>query len=339
MDKRSTTAAKGAAILLVLVHHLFGSDPAWGPWFVAGVLAKAAVAMFVLLSGYALTESWKTRQPSVPRFYKTRAARLYSIYWPVWIVFVPLNLLILRRSLESLYGPGNWPAHMAAEFLGVHDLFGVSGGTNITWWFMSLMLLLTMLFPLLRWLVARGGILVPIAIYATTIAGVFVLLDAYIAPVTLASPLGMLSAFALGIWLSLSPRVPRLLGEMRKQPSVALLGAILIGYLAVGLRSTSARPWEHDVLLAVPLVVLVWLISEHVPVIEKALVAFGVVSFEIFLTHTFLYYYWLHDWFYSLGYPFLIFAAVAIASLVLGWVIHLTLQFAWRRSGLLGSAE
>lgn len=87
-SKAHTQLAKGVAVCLLLVHHLFFTEAAgYDELYIEGTpvmngaasVAKVCVCLFLILSGFGLSRS--SRELSAYTFYKRRLARLYPAYW------------------------------------------------------------------------------------------------------------------------------------------------------------------------------------------------------------------------------------------------------------------
>lgn len=89
-----TLFAKGIALCLLLLHHLFyeKSYPfsaflGRSVWVDAAAAAKVCVAVFLILSGYGLTKSFERKNASYARFTFNHIAKLYAGFW---FVFFPV---------------------------------------------------------------------------------------------------------------------------------------------------------------------------------------------------------------------------------------------------------
>lgn len=171
-DKRQTNIAKGVALLLLLWHHLFYNSPQKYEMFTSVFLlrgvpiecqiarfCKVCVSVFLLLSGYGLTKSFSKyyKQNSVDgklplkkncRYVVNHLVGLLSDYWMIFIIFVPMGLLF-GKNFFSYYGTN--PIYYLADFFGVSYLFFQYSYTmNVTWWFMSIIIVYYLIFPLLH---------------------------------------------------------------------------------------------------------------------------------------------------------------------------------------------
>jgi peptidoglycan/LPS O-acetylase OafA/YrhL len=161
-----TNFAKGIALCLMLIHHLFFYDFSYhGSKIVdivigghqvshlLSVYSKVCVAMFSILSGYGLHKSIQNNPEGLKNFYLKHLSKIYLTYWFIWAVFVPVGFVFFNRNLNTVYG--NYSLlKLVIQFFGLQNFFGF-GGFNPTWWFMSTCIALYLLFPLLNALTLR----------------------------------------------------------------------------------------------------------------------------------------------------------------------------------------
>ena len=152
-----TNALKGIALSFLLCHHLFyiqdgsyhdillfGKYPLVQEF---GIACKVCVAIFVFLSGYGLATKYSHAPLNIRSFYATRFIKLMMGYWFVWLLFVLIGILFFDRTPEAVYHDHIvW--RFIADFFGLAYNFGFYG-FNPTWWFMSCILLLYLMYPVL----------------------------------------------------------------------------------------------------------------------------------------------------------------------------------------------
>lgn len=134
------TDAKGLAILAVVIYHAFiiaAASP-----FPHGDMG---VDVFVLLSGFGLALS--RRAESLGTFYLRRLLNIGPRYWVCLIVFA---------GLFEAFGIGytTWPQFFVLAAFGNLIVNTIAGA----WWFMSLIVVLYLLYGLVRPVVARGDV-------------------------------------------------------------------------------------------------------------------------------------------------------------------------------------
>ncbi len=152
-----SNALKGIALLMLLFHHLFYIET--GLYddvtlhigreinlvnYIA-IACKLCVAIFVFLSGYGLATTYPCNK--IRAFYVRRFTKLMANYWLIWLVFVPWGFIFGAFSLDSVYGQ-HAILKLIVDFMGLARCFGYDG-INPTWWFMSCIILLYLIFPLI----------------------------------------------------------------------------------------------------------------------------------------------------------------------------------------------
>lgn len=166
-SKQDTKAIKGAAILLMLYHHLFafpkriGDGIVYTPLFtihgidstyILGLFGKLCVALFLFLGGYGTYLSYRDKvfdtsttssYQLIGNFCSSKLLLLYKNYWKVFIIIIPVSFMIgdtsISLSLDKLF----------LNFLGLDITF------NNEWWFFTTYLILIICFPLIAQFVDR----------------------------------------------------------------------------------------------------------------------------------------------------------------------------------------
>ncbi len=310
-DVSITNVSKGMALMLILWHHLFYEQPDRG-WLVyqSALLAKVCVGIYVILSGYGLAESAKSKSFNLLAFYKRRLVKLYMNYWFIAALFIPIGVFFMGRTLESVYGDGVY-GKLLIQMLGVHMFTDVSYGYNATWWFMSLIIVLYALFPLMFKLTKMFGLW-------------FVALCAILLFVPIPLINDWLFPFAVGIWLSQHNGFIAIFNWLDSLGSKRFLVLIALTIFAAWYRQNG---WLFDSIRAdtffgILLILLTTEIALLSPHLRKALEFIGIHSFNIFLFHTFIYYYYFPDFIYSFKYPVLIFAVLLGICLIISMGIE-----------------
>ncbi|AFL68171.1 acyltransferase family protein [Sulfurospirillum barnesii] len=310
-DISITNASKGMALMLILWHHLFYEKPESG-WLVfqTALLAKVCVGIYVVLSGYGLAESIKKRGMELGVFYKRRLLKLYMNYWLIALLFVPFGAWFMGRTLLSVYGEHSFEGFMI-QMLGFHMFTWVSYGYNATWWFMSLIIVLYAIFPLVNFLSARFGWWF-LAFCAALLFVPIPLVNDWIFP------------FAVGVFLSQRNGLVILFEWFQKRGVVGffiLLVATLFmaWYRQHGWLFDSVRA---DTFFGILLIIWTTKFSLFFSWGKKALEFIGVHSFNIFLFHTFIYYYYFPDFIYGFYSPLLIFLVLLGVCLLISMVIE-----------------
>lgn len=167
--KRDTNIAKAAAVILLLIHHLYmGVAPApidifheYLPLTLA-TLSKVCVALFVVLSGYGLAASYGKRKEKPVRFALDHTLGLMRPYWFIYVLFAVLGIFFARQQFSpwAVYGTGlRGFLNGLSEFFALRPLLGTPT-YNQTWWYMEAALVLYLTFPLVYGGVKRLPVLV-----------------------------------------------------------------------------------------------------------------------------------------------------------------------------------
>lgn len=314
LDKRQSLMLKGGGILLMLTHHLFYND--WsrelyndiyfhGVGLVnqIGIFSKLCVAVFVFVSGYGLAVSTPVNI-RLKDFYWHRFKKLYLNYWFIWVLFVPIGIFVFGRSLSDAYGD-NVVVKSVLDFFGILKLFGTEH-YNPTWWFYSCIIVLYLLFPLLnRTLYTATYFILSVAI-TNGIVGILV-------PFVNIG-LGYLLAFVCGMLMAKIP--------LKYFEKTTVWQIVLALCMLTLLRFTRTSPKNiADVMICVGLS----LFLHKVPLknaIGDILEELGKHSMNMFLIHTFIFYFWFRDFIYISHNPLLIFLSLLASSYLLSVIIE-----------------
>ena len=312
----STNSCKGVALILLLWHHLYYENPEFGLiTYKIALLSEVCVAIFVILSGYGLSESIKHKNEGLLAFYKKRFVSLFSNYWFIAIIFVPLGVFFFHITFQSVF-----LSHPYAKFLiqmsGLHRFFYSEYGYNPTWWYMSVIIPLTFLFPFIYDLVKKYGLTVLLCFFCLLLpipkGPNFSVINVWLLP------------FALGIYLSQNNYIEAASNKIRKfgRLRFILLGLIII--LAAISRSnlTILNGTKIDWLFGITVILFVFELTTSFIVFEKFFGFLGKHLFNIFLFHTFIYRFWFSSFIYSFENSILIFVVLLIICLSISLLIE-----------------
>ena len=311
-------ALKGIALCLLLLHHLFYIQKGlYDDIFIGshglvneiGKCSKACVSIFVFLSGYGLTRKVELTGGlgSLDVFYRKRMLKILANYWLIWLLFVPIGVLVFGRSFDMAYHSGVvWK--LPVDACGLAYLFGFYG-YNATWWFMSCIIFLYLLFPFLYKAVRnrQGMVLV------STFAVLFFLM--HYTP--------------REIWLYTIPfLVGMILGFSGLEKIVSEGGGgkmlMTVMFLVVALfleRNFNPFPILSDTVFAVSLCYFIKLCPSNL-FVRDVLSFIGKHSMNIFLFHTFIYSHWFRNLIYAPRNPILIFLLLLFVCLLISAAIE-----------------
>lgn len=312
LSLKDTNVLKGIGLLLLLCHHLFYVQKGLyddihlaGDHYLVqeiGIWCKLCVAIFVFLSGYGLTIGTTKTQgiKDVKRFYWHRFTKLLMNYWFIWLIFVPISVFIFGRTFSDAYESHLIPKFFL-DFIGIINCFGWYG-YNATWWFYSCIIVLYIAFPFLYKLMEKNlWLLIALAV------AIFFLPIHQTAGIRIYFP-----TFIMGMVYCRYNR------SLNITPPIWLF--LLFAVLAVE-RIIAKDTILFDALLATILIISYKSIS--LPnIISKPLEFCGKHSMNIFLFHTFIYYYWFQDFIYSSRNPIIIYVLLLAICLVISFVLE-----------------
>lgn len=325
LTKNDTLVLKGVAILAMLMHHVF--SPFAGTGFFIDQLqgmGKVCVALFVLLSGYGLSVGYqRITPPSIalregcqnPGFGELatlvirRLVKFYLNYWAVFFVAVPIGVFLFGRPIDAGYEEGtNVIKHFVWDILGVNG----TGSYNATWWFNKLILTLYLISPVVFVFLQKYPLGTLIAIF---LMQRFKLFGGNLNVYLMAFALGFVWAQETGLIHKVVSRIPRWLG-----PVIAWV--LLFVTMCLRQQGLVLAPTEWDTYLALAIAVCVVWSNPRVAVLDKALGFLGKHSMNIYLTHTFISYYFCREALYTIQSPWLVLLIVLAASLVLSLLLE-----------------
>lgn len=158
--KSHTQVAKGVAIILMMLHHLFRFPdriegvsyvsilPFFQPTveYLLGDFGKICVAMYLFLSGYGLYVTSSKKENFTFRDSFRRVIWFLINYWAVFALFIPVGFIWFSSNPRY---------HWNVTEL-IKNFFTLSGSYNGEWWFIRLYIELVLLLPLIKCLLKRG---------------------------------------------------------------------------------------------------------------------------------------------------------------------------------------
>ncbi len=311
---QDSLAAKGAAILLMLVHHLFAfperlhgvsylsslpmlPQASHPTEFYLGQLGKICVSMFLFLSGYGMMERLRTWTGSRLSYALQKAWQVLATCWIVFAIFVPIGLIFFKASPQFHFS--------VVDFL--KNFFLIRYTYNGEWWFFQTYFILLALFPTLSLLAEKFPALTLVSSLALLLFSLQFRfahnLLLHQAPFVLGLIFSRLSLFQKGAGFFSPQR-----GQHGKITCLAL-GLFLLAYRA---RS------RDEILLEPAAALLVILYSIHAArrflPLGVFLAHLGQFALPIWLTHSFFCYYYFQHLIYAPRYSILIFTWLVLIS-------------------------
>jgi len=321
---------KGVAICFMLWHHLFYEHPEYGKIVqYSAFFGKVCIAMFLFVSAYGLTIQFSKinvfrLEASVGKetlkFIAKRLLKLYVNYWVIFLIFLPLGILFFNKSLQISYGiQGNHVYHLILDFFGMQG----SESYNSTWWFYQLIIMLYLLFPLLYIAVKKWNIAILVLF--------FVILGSHYLKIPIIHD--WLFPFALGISCALnSDRITSFINRINKMILIGCISILFLFIVYIRLVNWRTGGSGVDGLFTLVWIMILVLTVRDVKIVTPVLKYLGKHSMNIFMVHTFIFYYFYPDFIYSFRYPVLIF--IILISCSLG--ISILIEYCKKIMGLYG---
>lgn len=318
---KNTQIAKGIGIILLIWHHLFYVDtPLFNDYYIAniglahitGKIFKFCVAVFVFLSGYGLAINYD-RYKSILYFYKRNIAKILINYWFIWIIFVPICIFAFNIGFEDVYGE-NYLFKFLIDLLGLKMLFPslLHVSYNATWWFMSLIIFLYLLFPFLNLLIKRTkilGLIITIAIIFIPLPAIFDWISIYLYPM------------AFGVYFAQNGVFEKV--KAFKYKYLIIIASLILICIAVYFREATAFKFDVyiDGIIGTLVITLLYLCISTKSYLGEVLDFLGKYSMDMFLTHTFIQGMWFENIIYYTKDPLISFATLLTISLLVAIVL------------------
>lgn len=278
-SKDDTAVVKGIAILALILHHLYPNNPGIPIDFAnlsMGMLlatsGKVCVSLFAMLSGYGITEGWKRRKVSEPRFVLRHVWTLLTSFWVCYLV-VAVLLSLSGTTPASIYGEGGvgLVGNMLLDVVGMGELLRTPTLSG-PWWYMSAAIIFYLLYPLLYRGVKRFGVIFLGVCFLPWIA--------YLA----IGDIGMhtdwflfyIFSFSLGIFLSENEVLVHVKRASKERPLLAGLCSTAFVLVMVVVRGIVTLP--ADPFLALSTILFAICVVSYIKPLQAVLHAFGEYS-------------------------------------------------------------
>ena len=335
-DKRQTNIAKGIAVLFLLWHHLFlytpdGTDAFISIFSIRGiaietVLAaylRVCVAMFLFLSGYGLYKSWvknnskdvqyvRKKQFFISQllFVKKHILKLLLGFCFIYILFVPLSIWFGNPFWE-VYGN---PFIAILDFLGIADLVGTVT-MNQSWWFMSLIIVLYILFPIL------AGIMKKIPELMLALAAIVLLIGVFNLGFGVLKYKEYGLPFVFGIYFARRD-IFEFLSNKCNSVFKKIFLILPIVLICLVYRFISSNMIYLDFLFAASIILISYFFISKIRILSNVLEMFGENSDSIYMFHLFINYYYFQPYLFSLKYSIIIYIVFSIVCLLIALLIN-----------------
>lgn len=346
--KEHTMQMKGIAIIILLFHHCFlnaqrwatvpyeklATTKGWGYYPISfapfsshtiqylASFSKICVAMFVFMTGYGMWVSYESqkKKTTMSNYIKKRMVTLMTGFL---IIFVVTEILAIPtgRFIEVYGHDFRSVVYMIIDALGLAKLLGTPLFC-LTWWYMSLAIVLIMIFPFVhsimekyQWVVVVASIIVPRACGFGQSADLF----------------RYLLAYTLGMYFAQHDLLARIKEKFMEQNVAGKLLSLIVSLIGLAViikcRQNAWIGWKYldfwDGFAAMYMIVISYIYILNGKWIVKGLGFLGKHSMNIFLIHSFYRDVFFHEFTYSFYYAWLdyivLMAISLVTSIVLEW--------------------
>ena len=346
--KEHTMQMKGIAIIILLFHHCFlnaqrwatvpyeklATTKGWGYYPISfapfsshtiqylASFSKICVAMFVFMTGYGMWVSYESqkKKTTMSNYIKKRMVTLMTGFL---IIFVVTEVLAIPtgRFIEVYGHDFRSVVYMIIDALGLAKLLGTPLFC-LTWWYMSLAIVLIMIFPFVhsimgkyQWIVVVASIIVPRACGFGQSTDLF----------------RYLLAYTLGMYFAQHDLLARIKEKFMKQNVAGKLLSLIVSLIGLAViikcRQNAWIGWKYldfwDGFAAMYMIVISYIYILNGKWIVKGLGFLGKHSMNIFLIHSFYRDVFFHEFTYSFYYAWLdyivLMAISLVTSIVLEW--------------------
>lgn len=346
--KEHTMQMKGIAIIILLFHHCFlnaqrwatvpyeklATTKGWGYYPISfapfsshtiqylASFSKICVAMFVFMTGYGMWVSYESqkKKTTMSNYIKKRMVTLMTGFL---IIFVVTEILAIPtgRFIEVYGHDFRSVVYMIIDALGLAKLLGTPLFC-LTWWYMSLAIVLIMIFPFVhsimekyQWVVVVASIIVPRACGFGQSTDLF----------------RYLLAYTLGMYFAQHDLLARIKEKFMEQNVAGKLLSLIVSLIGLAViikcRQNAWIGWKYldfwDGFAAMYMIVNSYIYILNGKWIVKGLGFLGKHSMNIFLIHSFYRDVFFHEFTYSFYYAWLdyivLMAISLVTSIVLEW--------------------
>ena len=345
--KEHTMQMKGIAIIILLFHHCFlnaqrwatvpyeklATTKGWGYYPISfapfsshtiqylASFSKICVAMFVFMTGYGMWVSYESqkKKTTMSNYIKKRMVTLMTGFL---IIFAVTEILAIPtgRFIEVYGHDFRSVVYMIIDALGLAKLLGTPLFC-LTWWYMSLAIVLIMIFPFVhsmmekyQWIVVVASIIVPRACGFGQSTDLF----------------RYLLAYTLGMYFAQHDLLARIKERFMEQNMARKLLSLIVSLIGLAVIIKSRQDawigWKYldfwDGFAAMYVIVISYIYILNGKWIVKGLGFLGKHSMNIFLIHSFYRDVFFHEFTYSFYYAWLDYIVLMSISLVTSIVLE-----------------
>lgn len=326
-NKEHTTYCKGIAIILLVIHHLFWNVPNIGYEIrgVAlsqriGIIGKVCVAIFLLLSGIGIYESTKEKF-LIKSFYVKYIVRIYANYIFIVLISSLIGVIFFNSIFKEMlpYEGVKGIVYYLLTCSGIQYIFGYQG-FNGAWWFISLILLCYISFPIIKKQIEKNSYRFLIISFIISLLDIIPL-----GRIKIFELLAWMFVFILGVFIAHNNFLFKFKNYvLSKKYRIGNLIIILIILLIIRqeIEAQGFIAMKYDYLLSIIIVESLYIFYERLNFGKAIIIVLGKHSMNIFFVHMFFTTYYLKQFTYKFKYPLIIVIFVIVSSLICSFIIE-----------------
>lgn len=320
--KEHTWIVKGVLIIFLLFHHLFYGENIETHHIQISInnleiyknfviYGRVCISGFAFLSAYGLTCKIKSVEKkssfwfdiSVKQFIKLESSCCF-----IYIAAVFYKHFIAQQSVRQLYFDVKGmfrPVYMIIDCLGLANFMGTPT-INVTWWYLSFAILLIFVVPVFYMIYEKIGFLAfPVVI--------------------ILFPHKLLGIVLLGVVFSLENWFERLekFSQTKKGIIICALSCLMLLYISYEIVAGTQTIDYVQMWVGALWAFMGKEYLSRIPVLRNILKMLGKYSANIFMIHTFVYYYFYESFIYSFKKDYMILGILFLISLILSIIVEL----------------
>lgn len=336
-NKNDTLIAKGAAIILMYIHHLYAFEnriiagnyynsifQIWGKnielWI--GIFGKICVCIFMFLSGFGTYKSF-IRNNYTFDFIKIKIQRFYIIYWTVFLIFIPIGYIIgYPRNLSFL------------ELLNNISCYKIT--YNGEWWFATPFICMMILCPIIIKCFEKNNsnnfilecfLIVTFAVAIRTILPNIIKLDYFNEFEKssywriLYSTIKLIPGFLSG-YICAKYNLFNRFREKFKSKVVLLSYSFIILLIVFYCRSKTGMSINWDYIYAPLIILAVTNIIREIKIIREIFISIGKKSTYMWLMHSFFCYQYFQSFIYSMHNSILVLLCLLLVTYLIACILN-----------------
>lgn len=330
-DSRKSKYIKGFAITLMLFHHLFAfndriqnvnyiSVGAIGEQTIENyiaIFARICVPIYLFVSGYGMYHYYKNKSEVKYKDLLKRILNILKIYWIILISFLVIDIFLDKQEFYLV------------EF--IKNMLTISCSYNQEWWFLNTYIILVILFPFIKKIIDKTTnknmvCIVAISFVMTLISGKLLSYNIITSNDVLKIILNVTayqSTFILGgmfCRLNIFDKINYNIKDTYLNSIITQISIIIICILLRG---------KYNIIdfIMVPIFIYASIICIEKLNLSNIFIYLGKHSTIMWLTHSFLCYYYFQNILFNAKYSLLIFILLIVLSLISSYCINFILKY------------